>query len=317
VIYTISMSFPGVTTLCRNLEAVVGSRHIVYQPGMGIDIPKDAIVIFGAFSPAYRDLIFGLPNKKGVVWTSSGGEIEASTQGIEIVQLDRILTWLDNDVIDFVAFTDPYVAEVFKRDGTFWLPCPLAPSLVKTQDVEKVDGLGLFCPAKINKNIFNSLLAVKHVQKERDIKLYTNLRGFAKAIAMLDIEAEVYDWLPATEYHKLLASMKVNIAPEWSGTYWNYQVMEAALLGTPSIVNATAPYYPLDELKVINPDSPIEIADAIEFALDRPELSTLVREKVIESAKRINREVERVINELTDNSMHIEDAKDTEREEDA
>lgn len=321
-IYTISTGFPGVTALCRNLSAVVGSKHIVYQPGVDIDIPKDATVIFGAFSAAYRDLIFGLPNKKGICWTSSGGEIEASTQGIEIVQLDRILTWLDNGAIDFVAFTDPYVAEVFKRDDTFWMPCPLAPSLVEPKDVDKVNGIGLFCPAKINKNIFNNLLAVKHVQKKRDVKLYTNLRGFTKAINMLGIETEVYDWIPAMEYHKLLVSMKVNLATDWSGTYWNYQAMEAALLGVPSVVNITASsYYPLTDafsivsdrimcdslsgLMVANPDSPIEIARAIEFALDHPELSTLVREKAIESAKRANLEVEKVLSEITDNSVYL------------
>ncbi|MDI6860137.1 MAG: hypothetical protein QMC85_06555, partial [Methanocellales archaeon] len=299
MIYTVSLGFPGVEAYFRNLEAIGLSKHITLKQNMQLTIPKDAVVLFGPYTEPYKELIPKIPNRKGVLFTSSSGEIGLTPNMIETVFLERTLALLDDGGIDFVLFSDPKMAEIFKRNGVLHCPCPIAPNLVKyDRNVEKTDGISLFCPAKLSKSIYGNLLAVKLIQEKRDIKLHTNLKGYENLIKMLGIDAEIHDWLPTEHYHKLLSSMGVNLAVEWCGSYFNYNVVEAALLGVPSVVNAVADFYPLDEIAVRNPDDPTEIADKVNYALDHPELGNIARGRILKLAEKHNAKVREVLDEI-------------------
>jgi len=225
--------------------------------------------------------------------SSSAGEMELSWQGVEITQLNRILGWLEDGTLDFLLCTDPKLARCFDHPRIKHLPCPVAPDLVKPRAVEKRDGIGLFCPAKPSKNIFPQLLAVRLFQRRRPgFKLHTNLKAYARVIAMLGIDAEVYDWLPEERYRELLASLRVNLQVERCGDYFNYQVVEAGLLGVPSVVGPRSPL----GLGVGDPEDPAEIADAMERAAEGGD----PRGSIIKLAEENNKVVEEVAKWLRD-----------------
>lgn len=298
MLVSISLPFPGVTAYLNHLSRVLGSKHIVLQPNTNIQMPKDATVIIGAWHPIYRDLIPRIQNKKGVLWTSSAGEMGLEANGVEIIYLAEILRLLDEGKIDFILFTDPGLAKVFDRDDTHWIPCPIATDLIKHESTKKIDGISFFAPQKLSKAMFNNLLAVKLVQRNEDTKLHTNVRGYENVIRMLKIDAEFYDWLPMERYHKLLSSMRANLAVFLLGEYFDYSIVENALLGVPSVVNAVADFYPLDDTKVRNPDDPTEIADKIDYALDHPELGGKARNGILKLAERHNAKVNDVLDEI-------------------
>jgi hypothetical protein len=258
---TITLPFPGVLSYLRNLSKVVGSTCLVLGEDQ-IALSKDQITLFGAWHPIYRTIIDRIPNKKGVLWTSSGGEMDFTPNSVEVLYLNEIHKLLDEGIIDFILFTDPHLAEAFEGDKTLYIPCPVE-ILPPPQNKEKIDGISFFQPAKITKNIYNNLLAVKLVQKELSLKLYTNLKPYEEVIKGLGIDYEMYDWLPREEYFDLISRMKVNLAAFWCGEYFNYQVTESALLGTESVVSKNADYYPLNYSKVQNLDDPVEIARKI------------------------------------------------------
>ncbi|RKY45268.1 MAG: hypothetical protein DRP88_07670, partial [Candidatus Neomarinimicrobiota bacterium] len=157
-INTISLPFPGVEAFCKNLSVVAGTKHFTLGEDE-IKISHDSVVVFGAWSPIYQTLLHKIPGKVGVLWTSSGGEMEMTPNGVEILYLNEIFNLLNKGVIDFILFTDPNLYHVFKQDNVFHIPCPVKiPPPPKNK--EKVDGISFFQPPKITKNIYNNLLAV-------------------------------------------------------------------------------------------------------------------------------------------------------------
>ena len=259
---SISLSFPGVEAYLKNLSAVAGTTHFT----LGTDelrISEENIVIFGAWHPVYKNIIDQIPNKKGILWTSSGGEMDFTPNSVEILYLNNILKMLDDKVIDFILFTDPYLAQIFKRDKTWHISCPVEIPLFH-RNVKKIEGISLLQPAKTTKNIYNNLLAVKTVQNTIDLKLHTNLKPYEQVIEELGIDYEMYNWLPKDEYMNLISQMRINLACFWCGEYFNYQVVEAALVGTQSVVSKSVDYYPVLSSKVVNLDNPIEISEVVE-----------------------------------------------------
>lgn len=290
-IYAVSVGFPGVGALLEHLKAVAGVRRLT--PGEYPSVPEGATVIFGAWHPSYRDLLFfGPPRRRGILWTSSAGEMELNGQGVEIAQLSRILRWLENGTLDFLLCTDPKLARCFDHPRVGHLPCPVAPELVRPRGAEKVDGIGLFCPAKPSKNVFPQLLAVRLFQRRHPgFRLHTNLRSHAGVIEQLGIDAEIHGWMPRRQYLELLESMRVNLQVELCGDYFNYQAVEAGLLGVPSVVGPGAEYSA--RLRVPNSEDPESIVRMMELALHANPRK--VRKEVVKLAEYNNVEVVRVL----------------------
>ena len=220
--------------------------------GERVSIPPADVYLLAAWHSVYSQLL-GLNGKIGVLWTSSVGEMDL--EPVEQVYLMQIIR---DPRISFIWFGDANLAEVYPEKG-FYAPYPLEVDGVSLPEVEKSDIATLFCPAGPKKNLLNQILAMKIVQREMKLTLHTNVEGYDLYLGERELDCVRHSWLPTEEYKHLLASAKVNLACSWCETF-NYNVAEAALLGTTSVVSPTVP---LPGTKVDNPNSPLQIAAAI------------------------------------------------------
>ena len=242
------MPFPGVSAVLENGEKL-GLWRFVRLGGSRVVIPPADIYLFGAWHPGYQHLL-GLGGRLGVLHTSSIGEMDFTP--VEWGYLDGVLL---DPRIEFVWFGDPALARLFPQKG-FYAPYPLA--CLEPLDMEKQDIITLFCPGGPKKNLANQLAAVALVQREMALTLHTNLGEYERVMRALGVKYVLHPWLPRADYHRLLASARVNLAISWSETF-NYQVAEAAFLGVPSAVSPAVEWMP-EHCKVLNPNSPEEIA---------------------------------------------------------
>ena len=269
----LSVPFPGVRRIGEEGEKLNLWKFVLLE-GNRIKIPSVDVCIFGAWHPLYSQLL-GLRDKLGICWASSAGEMDM--EPIEQEYLQRIL---QDPRISFVWFGDQSLASIYSEKG-FYAPYPLNAEHKGTQSGKR-DIATLFCPAGPKKNILNQLLAVKLVQREIKFTLHTNIEGYDGILKELDCVR--HNWLPDDEYRNLLAQSKVNLAVSWSETF-SYQVAESALCGTCSLVSETIP---VPGIVITNPNSPIEIAEKIIWALERPVLGEEYRLKVIAFAQKCN-----------------------------
>ncbi|KKK80684.1 hypothetical protein LCGC14_2821010, partial [marine sediment metagenome] len=72
-------------------------------------------------------------------------------------------------------------------------------------------------------------------------------------------------WMPRADYHKLLAGARVNLCVSHGETF-SYQVAEATMLQTPSVVSEAVSWAPKHALSGIHAE---DIAHAIFRTLDR------------------------------------------------
>lgn len=227
--------------------------EFVLLTGGRIAIPDADIYILAAWHSAYEQLL-GLGGKTGVLWTSSAGEMD-----FEPVEQEYLRRIREDPRISFIWFGDPSLAKIYPEKG-FYAPYPMDVDGVNPPNVEKKNIVTLFCPTGPKKNILNQLLAVKLVQSSTKLTLHTNVQGYESLFNdVRGIDAIRHEWLPDVEYRSLLASAKVNLACSWCETF-NYNVAEAALLGTVSVTSGSVP---LPGLRVAFPNSPVFIAEQI------------------------------------------------------
>ena len=101
-----------------------------------------------------------------------------------------------------------------------------------------------------------------------------------------------YNWLPSEEYLSLLASAKVNLACSWAETF-NYNVAEAATLGTPSVISSTIP---LPGVIVREVNNPVHIANGIRDCVERA-YERSIRGAMGATAKFNNHECRRILSD--------------------
>ena len=280
----LSVGFPGAK---RPLEegAKLGLWDFVLLEGERVKIPPADVYIFAAYHPVYERL-FTLGGKNVILWTSSSGEMDM--EPIEQQFLDRLLK---DPRVSSIWFGDQSLALAYPEKG-FYAPYPLNPIEVKLI-IAKHDIITLFCPAGPKKNILNQLVAVKLAQREMHLTLHTNIRGYDGIISELDCVR--HDWLPEGEYQSLLAKSKVNLAVSWCETF-SYQVAEAALCRTCSLVSETIP---VPGMVITNPNNPAFIAQGIiEVAQRATELGEMASRKVMEFAKARNEELKEILKRL-------------------
>ncbi|MBA7689801.1 hypothetical protein ES703_98312 [subsurface metagenome] len=233
----ITVAFPGAK---RPLEEgkKLGFWDLVIIDESGIKIPPADIYIFGAWHPAYEQIIGLAPDSKiGVLWTSSPGEMDFVS-----VEQEYLRKILNDPRIDFVWFGHPVFGRLYPEKG-FYAPYPIKVEGVKKPNVRKENIITLMCPADPKKNILNQLLAVKMIYEETDIVLHTNVAGYDYLLnphMIGGLDCVRHSWLPDEDYHKLLTKARLNLACSWAETF-NYNVAEAALMGTISIVSPTIP----------------------------------------------------------------------------
>ena len=260
----IAVPFPGAK---RPLEegAKLGFWEFVEITEGNVRIPRADIYILAAWHPIYERLLS--LGRVGVLWTSSAGEMD-----FEPVEQRYLASILQDTRIEFVWFGDPSLASLYSQKG-FHAPYPMMLG-VSEGGADKSDVITLFCPTTQKKNIFNQLLGVYIFQRTGGkATLHSNVRGYDDVFDLLRVER--HHWLPDAEYRALIQSAKVNLACSWAETF-NYNVAEAGMLGTPSIISSTVP---LPGHVVRNPNSPNDIAVALHRCLeDAPPLFTHIRQ---------------------------------------
>ena len=281
-IITISVPFPGAK---RPLEEgkKLGMWDFILLDGDTIEVPPADVYILAAWHPIY-EMLMGLRGKIGVMWTSSAGEMD-----FEPVEQGYLHQINGDPRISFIWFGDPALAQVYPEKG-FYAPYPFDVDSVNRPEVEKKDIATLFCPAGLKKNLLNQLLAMKLVQRERKLTLHTNIKGYDEILMGLDCVH--HEWLPQQEYNELIASARVNLACSWCETF-NYNVAEAAFLGTISVISPTIPL-PGRRVKEVN--NPVHIAEQIVFCMSSYSFKNTLESVKIQLRIR-NRECKRIISE--------------------
>ena len=218
-----------------------------------------------------------------MMWTSSVGEMDFTP-----VEQEYLRSILADPRISFIWFGDESLARLYPRKG-FWAPYPLDVDGLGSpyQDPHKEDIATLFCPTGLKKNILNQLLAMKLVQRSRKLTLHTNLQSYDHILK--DLDCVHHDWLPEAEYHKLIASAKVNLGVSWCETF-NYQIAEAALVGTASVISPTIL---LPGIGIKNPNDPSEIASTILDCLSHGICD--MRDKTVEFLTERNRQALKIL----------------------
>ena len=278
----LSVSFPGAK---RPLEegAKLGLWEFVPLHEGRVTIPPADIYILAAWHPAYEQLM-GLQGRIGVLWTSSAGEMDFVP-----VELGYLTGILADPRISFIWFGHLALAELHPAKG-FYAPYPL-DTAIDAPVLEKADIATLFCPPGPKKNILNQLIAMALVQREIRLTLHTNvpLNQYRGVVPKLD--AVEHGWLPQAEYHRLLGMATVNLACSWCETF-NYNVAEAALMGTPSVTSSTIP---VAGLPVADPNDPREIEREILAICNNPSVNVTMRASVRQQAERRNSELRHIL----------------------
>lgn len=257
--------------------------EFVLLEGERIAIPPAEVYIFAAWHPVYEQLL-GLGGKIGILWTSSGGEMDF--EPVEQAYLEMINR---DPRISFIWFGDTSLARIYPQKG-FYAPYPMDVDGVNLPDVEKKDIATLFCPTGPKKNILNQLLAMKLVQRGRKLTLHTNIRGYDNILRELDCIR--HEWLPDVEYRSLLACTKVNLACSWCETF-NYNVAEASLLRTVSVTSSTIPG---PGLRVVEVNNPVHIAEKILAGLENYPMEGILSSTRVQLKLR-NQECKRILME--------------------
>ena len=262
----LSVPFPGVSRVLEEGEKL-GLWEFITLDGSPVKIPDADQYILGGYTEGYDYLIRLLSNWSksiGILWTSSAGELDL--EPIEKEYLDRMLK---DERVKFIWFGDPVLGTMFRKG--FCAPYPIK---IQMQDVlPKRDIVTLWCPATLKKNILNQLVAISLIQRTADVELHTNV-PLPKFSFPLKVQS-YSSWLPRDELNALIASARLNFAVSYAETF-NYQVAEAAMLGTPSIVSQAIRWI---KFPVINPNDPDEIADMGVKLLKNPEVHLLMCRK--------------------------------------
>jgi hypothetical protein len=247
-------------------------------------------LILGGWDPTYKHLLQKTSQRRMVWWASSLGEI-----WLEPVELTFLQQILATPEVDLIIFGDPEAAEAFQTERTLHLPYPVDLQRFQTyQSSSEKDGICIFGPSTLKKNLLNMLAAVKLIQKEQPITLHLNKPDAAKLAEWLGVRHQYHPWLPEAEYYSLLVKMKVSLQASYAES-WGYSSLEAALLGTVPVTSRTVRWN-VPVLTVNNVNSPASIAEKINLALDYP--IRLLQEKIRSLAIQNNTALKRWIETL-------------------
>lgn len=295
-IHAISVNFPGVVkSLKHGVDLGLWDLTVI---GEGpIQIPKADAYILGAWHDCYFQLLNRLPEKSrvAVLWASSAGEMDL--EPIEVLSLTRLL---EIKRVDCIFFSTHALADSFEKGVYFPYPIHLTVPLCR-KAAKKEDIITLFCPPTLKKNIFNQLLAVKAIQKHfkglgRKMELHTNLKSYEIVMGWLGLDFKMHGWLPENDYFSMLSRAKCNLGVSWAESF-NYQVLEAALCNTFSVVSSAVWWYPEKSLVVANPNEPKNISEKILECIEKSESTQItgLLKQTVEMAKKRNADLNRTL----------------------
>lgn len=265
--------FPGVRAVFRHVESLGLGKFIgdISNPAAMNDINQsdlneDDLVIFGAWDQTYALPMRRLKCEKGLLFTSSPGQMSLSPGACEIDMLAQLLRWRKEGKLDHLFILSRELFEYLKECTSIpitYFPAPFDFSLYEKHRFNnfeaKTRSIGLFIPqnSEARKNYYNQKLAVDMVLKQYpDVQIRTN----------------ALQWLPEEQYYSMLGSVMVNLQVTHTEAF-DYQAAEAIACGT---ITVTSPCVREnigldDPFTVRNPDSPIEIKRRVMDVLELEE----------------------------------------------
>jgi hypothetical protein len=254
-------------------------------------------LILGGWDPAYKHLLQKTSQRRMVWWASSLGEI-----WLEPIELSFLQQILVTPEVDQIIFGDPEAAQAFQTEKTIHLPYPIDLQRFQAYSPSsQKDGICIFGPSTLKKNVLNQLAAVALIQRDQPTTLHLNNPQTAKLADVLGVRYEYHGWLPDQEYYVLLAGMKVSLQCSVAESF-NYQGIESALLGVVPVTSPTIRWN-LPELTVQNVNSAQSIASIILEVLcleekHFKELSVRCSEQLRLLAEKNNAELRRGLHDL-------------------
>lgn len=273
-IKAISLPFPGVVRVLEEGEKLgYWSLSLFQDNQFTVPLSKSEdgrdIFLFGAWCPAYEALISIIKSRPnsiiGVLWTSSSGEV-----GFEPKEINYLRRIIESPDIDFIWFGDPDLAALCEKG--FHAPYPLKWEPQKP--IKKMSQITLFAPMTVKKNLFNQLLAIHYLQRDRpELELWTNVEREYIDELPFQVMARTPGWVPRAQYDGILAHSRLNFAVSWAETFC-YQVAEAAMLGTPSVLGCPLPWMSHDPNFNAYPNDVEQIVQNAHFILGNADAST-------------------------------------------
>lgn len=260
-------------------------------------------IILGSWAPIYERLIFQL-NKKGItpsfLWCSTVGQSEMSWM-IELQPLKEIFRMLKKGRIKYLFVPEKTYRSICHIDRVKYLPHPITSGdefEFEKWDIKGVN-IDLFMKARPGKNVLQQMLS-QHYSKTKFI-LHTNVdeKILIDLAKYFNVDFTLHSWLPEKFYFGLIKKMDLSLQVTWTESF-NYAVNERMQLGVPPLVSPEILMVSEDRflrkhLVIETPDSPIAIAERIDFLLEnrnlRCEIIERGQERIREIAVRYNKEI--------------------------
>lgn len=250
--------FPGVSRVFEEGAGVCPDFTHLFT---GQDIPKECVLIVGAWAPEYGLLLRRHQGPKYVLWTSP--LLQTEMGGPEMEYLQTVLLLKRKGVVNGILWNDAGAAEAF---GGLHFPHPyVLPEPSKVPEDQR-EGAGLYAPAHPRKNILTQAIAAKLA----GLRLHLNgADHYHGVLRDLDVDFEDHGWLPAREaYLDDLGRRKVSLGVFLSESHC-YSIHDSLALGVPAVVSGcVARNMGLSvEESVSAIDDPVEIGRSLEAIL--------------------------------------------------
>ena len=280
-------TFPGVTTVMRNMVAVANDPQIVFHIIEDDDlnnIHRDFFdaerVIIGGWNPKLYPTLCRRRNNVSVLLCSSLGQMELSR--VEPQFLNQIIALKSANHVDSVIFGSPevYMAYYYVVEDIELMTYPIDMNEFRDYDYSKksFSDIGLFLPAHGRKNFMNQIygtiladLKLREDKKLTSITLKTN-----QDVSAQIIKIDKLGWMERNKYLKTLKKIKLGLHVTFTESF-GYAAMDYLLLGVPVLVSTTVstnlklPMGLNQHLLVLNHDSAREIANKIVAIVDMDE----------------------------------------------
>lgn len=278
--------FPGVRGTFQHLSAVAGTVHF-NNPTEIFKIVKEKpdLVILGGYLDYYTQVLFTCKKegvKTAILFTSTLGQAELSSDFIELAQLNALKKMLERNEITYLLFGSSSLSGVFAspKIKRYWNPFSVdyvQKHLKQTENLptQKVNGIVMFMPFAPRKNIVNQLMAVKILQRDDpSLLLLTNNIAPQYRIFCNDFGIVFQDmgWLHPINYYRALQRAKASLQITLCEAF-DYVAAESICSGTPVIVAPSVEWLYKDNTigSVRHPDSIPEIYKALKETLTKPD----------------------------------------------
>ncbi len=269
-------------------------------------------IILGGWKPYYPEIIKKLNRlniKPSILWCSTLGQSEM-TWRIELKPLNKILELLKKRAIRYFLVLEKAYQSFSHINNVEYLSYPVDISTSLEYDTMNLEGnnLDLFLKVRPGKNVLQQMVAQRYVKTK--FRLHTNIddQTILDIAKKLNLSFTHHPWLPEKKYWGLIKNMVVSLQVTWTESF-NYAVCERMMLKIPTLVSPEIFLINKDKflkkyLVVETPDSPIAIAEKIDFLLINKNLKNEIAERSKEQVKKIaqryNKEIKDQLNNLFD-----------------